>query len=713
MAKRAWLSWLSCLSWLVACKAQEIEGLCGGATGARSRSLAQLWVRGAASADFGPCGDSAGAALRTVTLLVHCRQTREICELRRPLILSYVPFFKEVRWLLSWPNSTEELRAKEHLCEKQGDPYLCVTKVAAVVEAVGGSSGILYMHFDAVLAPCSFARRFDPGKIGTFGSRAQLRWGTFASLDRCNAPNASHVGCAWQAWHLWDVNREPLAGALSEMRLELPLPAQLSQGCWLGYDDFFYLPRGAFRTYGALAEVFARHNIHHEIAGPTALAVTQNISGLEMQDFACKLGVLKPLPLEEVTAPDFACGHEVHYQETGMVEAVDALIKGSRSLSLLQGLRATEDGGGEGKGGMAGMRVSGLDWGIFGELPALCAFLLAGVGFVYLRPDVTSDHNRTLFSYFVCTLYVLISVVIDLSMAVQSTHAPPNENYSFEPMCAVLLTELLKLVISTCLILHDRARRGTPVAHLPSAGDVAWLALPALIFTLNNILVWWAIGNNDISTFGVFRDSMILWTAFLWRITFGLPLGNVRLLAILVMVLGLALNQVENLLRSRLSWPLVLVLLMTACNAFGSVLNEFALKRKVGMDINIQNAVLYAATVLFTGAMIMISGRGAQLNQSGFFHGFTRHTMFTVTMQALAGLTVSRILKYSDAVQKNIAACLRGPILVVVSPAFVQSSANGLTLVSAAIVATGCGIYLNQGPLTPISTKAGSNNVSG
>ena len=114
---------------------------------------------------------------------------------RRPLILSYEPFFREVRWLLSWPNSTGQLRAEEHLCEKLqfGDPYLCVTKVGKQLEREGtGSTGILYMHFDAVLAPCAFAQRFDARKIGlAFGSKAQLRFDTFEGLDRCNGIRAA------------------------------------------------------------------------------------------------------------------------------------------------------------------------------------------------------------------------------------------------------------------------------------------------------------------------------------------------------------------------------------------------------------------------------------------------------------------------------------------------------------------------------------------
>jgi hypothetical protein len=45
------------------------------------------------------------------------------------------------------------------------------------------------------------------------------------------------------------------------------------------------------------------------------------------------------------------------------------------------------------------------------------------------------------FSLLLCAVYVCISVVIDLSIARQAT--VHGEDYRFEPMCAVLLTEAL------------------------------------------------------------------------------------------------------------------------------------------------------------------------------------------------------------------------------------------------------------------------------
>ena len=640
------------------------------------------------------------SALKRVTLLVHCRQSKEICELRRPLLMSYEPFFLEVRWLLAWPTEEIQLRDQEHLCQDPGDPYLCVAKVAKMLEPNAASVGLLYMHFDAVLAPCAFVQRFNPAKLGTFGLEAQLDWRTFQHMDQCNDPFA-HLDCEWK---VWSRSKAAFLASVAELQQEYPQLSAVSVGCWVGFEDFFYLPRRGFQAYGHLAEIFARGQprpAHHEIVGPTILALTRKLSGLELQDFRCALGVQEPLTVQQVTSPDFACGHEVHYQDDGIVEAVAAILAplnmsnplGSQTESKLA---PTEDS----THTDSTTQLPGgdrLDWSIWGELPTAGLGMLASL-FLWLQAEMP----KVLLSYLVCVVYVFISVVIDLSMAVQSELS--QQDYSFEPMCAVFLTELIKLVISLCLALHELRAHGHAAAParqcLPSTADVRWLSVPALIFTVNNILVWWAIGSNDMSAFAVFRDTMILWTAFLWRMVFGTALGSARLIAIGLVAVGLVLNQLENLLQSALSLSLALVLMMTACNALGSVINEFALKRN-DLNINVQNAVLYAVSVLCTAALMMLSGKCAELYHLGFFHGFTRHTFFTVIMQALAGLTVSRILKYSDAVQKNIAACLRGPILVVISPLFVTTNTGVLTLVSAAIVGTGCGIYLYQGPICP------------
>merc|ERR1719453_864193 len=107
---------------------------------------------------------------------------------------------------------------------------------------------------------------------------------------------------------------------------------------------------------------------------------------------------------------------------------------------------------------------------------------------------------------------------------------------------------------------------------------------------------------------------------------------------------------------------------MTVTNATGSVFNEYALKWNQGLDINMQNAVLYAMCIVFSIVILAVRSPVHLTSLGAFFEGFTNWTILMVCLQASAGLLVSRLLKYADSVYKTIGTCLRGPTLVFVAP---------------------------------------------
>jgi hypothetical protein len=228
--------------------------------------------------------------------------------------------------------------------------------------------------------------------------------------------------------------------------------------------------------------------------------------------------------------------------------------------------------------------------------------------------------------------------------------------------------------------------------------------VPALVFTANNILVFVAIGKNDMSAFGVFRDTMILWTAAMWRCVFNVELGWTRLGGIFIVFLGLVVNKLFSAKSSgEFSWMFMWVLLMTLCNAAGSVANEFALKQNKALDINVQNMVLYSFCVACS--IVFLCATDPSRLAGTFFAGFDSHTWLTIGLQSLVGLLVSRLLKHTDSVMKTIATCLRGPVVVMISPIFTHIGSSMASSMSAVIVAGGCFTYLTQGPLSAAPAK--------
>eukprot|EP00930_Biecheleria_cincta_P041586 TRINITY_DN2852_c0_g1_i4.p1 TRINITY_DN2852_c0_g1~~TRINITY_DN2852_c0_g1_i4.p1 ORF type:complete len:412 (-),score=85.63 TRINITY_DN2852_c0_g1_i4:139-1374(-) len=336
-------------------------------------------------------------------------------------------------------------------------------------------------------------------------------------------------------------------------------------------------------------------------------------------------------------------------------------------------------------------------------LMALAAFFVGGKVAPYIPVGKP-------FGLAMCAVYVAFSVSIDVSIKMLATDAPAEKkegDYAFNPICMVLVTEVSKLIISAVLAVSSGSGSSeNSEARKVSAADVAYLAIPAAIFTVNNVLVFKALGANETSVFGVFRDTMILWTAAIWKLVFRTDLGNIRMAAIMVIFAGLVVNQFAHQTAGKISWAFLIVIAMTLCNASGSVANEFALKRSKGLDINIQNAVLYTLCIAFSLALLLIDDPSRLTGLRTFFGGFNSLSWTLAGVQACAGLMVSRLLKYTDSVMKTSATCLRGPVFVAMAPFFVAGQhLNAGSIVSALLVAAGCFGYLSQGPIQTAQTE--------
>jgi UDP-sugar transporter A1/2/3 len=293
----------------------------------------------------------------------------------------------------------------------------------------------------------------------------------------------------------------------------------------------------------------------------------------------------------------------------------------------------------------------------------------------------------------------VVSVGIDLGIKLQSQSSATSGGYSFSPISAVILTEVMKFALSAVLLV---AGGDLSWPEKFTWSDAKWLIFPACLYMINNLLVFKALGANDAASFGIFRDTAIIWTAAIRWSVFGTPLGSVRLGGIALILIGLFVNRASSIMANKGSISLVFlwVILMTLTNATASVANEYALKRNKELNINFQNMVLYFAGISFLSMMALSVEPALILSPRMFFKGFTPSAIMLVLIQGCQGLLVSRLLKYADAMTKTVATCLRGPTLVVVAAMFVTNSGSSVfTIGCAGIVATGCFVFLSQGPL--------------
>ncbi|KAK4147298.1 nucleotide-sugar transporter-domain-containing protein [Dichotomopilus funicola] len=146
-------------------------------------------------------------------------------------------------------------------------------------------------------------------------------------------------------------------------------------------------------------------------------------------------------------------------------------------------------------------------------------------------------------------LMIQISVLI-LIMYYSRIMTPPGDHQYFAST-AVLLNEIIKLAISLTFSLHEASRTlgpQTPVTvlfeqvyHQVFSGDGWKLALPAVLYTLENTLQYTALSNLDAVHFQVLYHLKILTTAVFTVLLLGRTLSIRRWLSFVLLTIGVSL----------------------------------------------------------------------------------------------------------------------------------------------------------------------------
>jgi hypothetical protein len=330
----------------------------------------------------------------------------------------------------------------------------------------------------------------------------------------------------------------------------------------------------------------------------------------------------------------------------------------------------------------------------------LVVMLFAMMFFYGQTHEVITQYTGLKLTHVCCIIYASLSISIDLS--IKNAAMAYGGSFPFNPACGVVAVEYSKLMVSLVLFaLHvrDMTMLGSAVQR-PTLTDIGWLSVPAAIYAMNNLIVFQAIKSTPLSTFGVIRETMLIWNALIWTLTFQQSISATRWVAIGGIAFGCSVNQIPQMVNDQWSPGVAWACLLAFTNAAGAVANEYAMKQKAQLDINLQNSILYGlcGTFVLVGIFIF-NGQSVQSAQS-FFTGFVPECWAIIILQTFTGLAVSRILKYIEAVTKTVVAAIRGPGVIFLGALMFRTQLHGSEVVATSIVCVACFVYLRQGPLT-------------
>ncbi|KAF2724758.1 nucleotide-sugar transporter [Polychaeton citri CBS 116435] len=360
---------------------------------------------------------------------------------------------------------------------------------------------------------------------------------------------------------------------------------------------------------------------------------------------------------------------------------------------------------------------------------------------------------------------------------------PPVNGQRYFTSTAVFMNEIIKLALSLTMALFELASReqfpqtATATALFGKLSRAvfspdSWkLAVPALLYTLQNSLQYIAVSNLDAATFQVLYQLKILTTAIFSVLLLGRRLETRKWISCILLMAGVAVVSISSeptdapvltmkdlkdglsvnaprsiwdlkalgnaaagqlakrsatyegidedvgMHRPQLHTSIGLMAVFTACAISGlaGVYFEKLLKDSKaeahGASVWIRNVQLSFYSIwpaLFIGVLLK---DGDDVYQHGFFAGYNWIVWAAIICQAAGGLLVALVVKYADNIAKIFATSLSIVLSFLASVIFFDFEITFLFLFGTGIVLAATYLY-NQDPTSTLRSRPPPINVS-
>jgi UDP-sugar transporter A1/2/3 len=261
--------------------------------------------------------------------------------------------------------------------------------------------------------------------------------------------------------------------------------------------------------------------------------------------------------------------------------------------------------------------------------------------------------------YLVCGMLVIQNTGAVLLM--RYTRSMPGEG-QYITQTAVIMQELIKGIACILLLLKDE---GTLSSAWAKPGEALKTSVPALLYLVQNNLQYVAVGYLDAATYTVSYQSKIIWSGMLSVLLLGRRLGPHKWLGILLLAAGVAAVQIAGSQQAASQGHedsagkavgLVAIILAAMVSALAGVYFEKILKgAKVGLWTRNLQLAFYSVLVGYGKLASSPQGEALRAGRTSFFFGYTKMTWCCVALNAFGGLLVGTVIKYADAVMKDVA----------------------------------------------------------
>jgi UDP-sugar transporter A1/2/3 len=261
-------------------------------------------------------------------------------------------------------------------------------------------------------------------------------------------------------------------------------------------------------------------------------------------------------------------------------------------------------------------------------------------------------------------------VVQNSSLIVVTSYSRTLEP-AYLPSVAVSLAEVFKLGAAVLLLVYElgsiraaaKQIRGLLLEH---SSETLMFAVPALCYTLQNNLWYYALSHLDSITAAVTSQMKVITTAIASVFMLGRRLSHLQWVSLCLLTLGMTVMQIrgshhgeritvapgrvvpENTIRGASA-----MLLSTVLSAYAGVFLE-KLFKTVKLTLWLQSIQL-SVFALPVSCVCMLIHDAPHVLDGSLLVGFNGWAWLTVCLSALGGIAVSMALKYADNILKTFA----------------------------------------------------------
>ncbi|KAF6716556.1 UDP-galactose translocator [Oryzias melastigma] len=320
------------------------------------------------------------------------------------------------------------------------------------------------------------------------------------------------------------------------------------------------------------------------------------------------------------------------------------------------------------------------------------------------------------------SLAVLVVQNASLILSIRYVRTLPGDR--FFTTSAVVMAEVLKVCTCLLIILLQKRFSLKETLHLLLDAivfqyrDTLKLAIPSLIYTLQNNLQYVAISNLPAATFQVTYQLKILTTALFSVLMLRKSLSRVQWISLLLLFAGVAIVQVQqegnkeaslaNSANQNYMVGVVAVVISCLSSGFAGVYFEKILKGS-SASVWVRNVQLgIFGTAL--GLLGLWWNDGAAVAERGFLFGYTGMVWCVIFNQAFGGLLVAVVVKYADNILKGFATSFSIIVSTVMSIYLFSFHVDLLFTAGAGLVIGA--VYMYSLPKAPGSSPSSSSSSS-